>query len=76
MIGKDAAIEIAREYSADRGWSFDEPILFDEGRPLFRFGREPRVFKLWTNGTNLGTKAWFEIDRVSGKVIAAGYIPH
>lgn len=75
MIERDEVIELARKYAQDQGWPFDEPVYLEEGRLLFSRGRKPRIVKLWTNGTDLGTKAWFEIDREAGQVIAAGYIP-
>ena len=72
MIEEQAAIEIARQRAAEKGWAFAEPIAVRLRRSWF--GRHER-YEIETNANNRGTKARFEIDAATGAILSEGYIP-
>ena len=72
MIDQAAAITIARERAAERGWPFSEPLEIRVrrswlGRPILRY-------EIGTNAGNRGTKASFVVDAETGEIVRAGYI--
>ncbi len=72
MIEPDFAVEIARRRATENGWAFAEPVEVVHRRGwLGRSGR----FEIETNAGQLGTKARFVIDAVTGEVLSEGYIP-
>ncbi|MEO7241510.1 MAG: hypothetical protein ABIW85_01255 [Variovorax sp.] len=73
MINRDAAIEIARNRAAEKGWSFAEPVVEAVHRRSW-LGASER-FDIATHCGKLGTKARFVVDAATGEVTAEGYIP-
>jgi len=65
-INEEQAIEIARHTCEQRGWSWQEPIRVISKRS---------AWLVRTNWESRGASARVEIDKHSGDVIHAGYIP-
>jgi hypothetical protein len=72
VIEQQAAVEIARLRAAEKGWAFGDPIAVRHRRGWF--GQHGH-FEIETNANNLGTKAYFVIDAVTGSILSEGYIP-
>ena len=72
MIDEAKAIEVARARAQENGWGFGGRIRVIHRRGWF--GQNDR-FEIESNAGNLGTKARFVIDAVSGEVIDEGYLP-
>ncbi|CAD7856266.1 MAG: hypothetical protein [Olavius algarvensis Gamma 1 endosymbiont] len=72
MIDPDAAIEIARKRSIEKGWAFPEPVEVVSRHRWF--GGLDR-FEIETNAGQRGTKSRFTIDAATGEITSEGYIP-
>ena len=72
MIDESSAVAIARARAAELGWSFASPISVVH-REGWRSGTGR--FEIETNAGNLGTRARFTVDEVTGKVLEEGYLP-
>jgi hypothetical protein len=72
MISQETAIEIARKRAEENGWGFAEPLAVSQ-----RLGwlGNLKSFEIETNSGNLGTKARFVIDAMTGEILREGYIP-
>ncbi len=66
-ITKEQAIQIAKAECEKRGWTWCEPVSATS-----RFGGN---WKIHTNEGKRGINARFVVDRFSGEVKSAGYIP-
>ncbi|HEY6530572.1 MAG TPA: PepSY domain-containing protein [Cellvibrionaceae bacterium] len=71
MINQDAAIAIARQWAAQQGWSFTDPIDVVSRRS---WRGQVLRYEIATNAAQRGTKARFVIDAQTGAVIDSGYL--
>ena len=71
MIDQDTAILIVRQWAANQGWAFAEPLNLVTRRSWK--GATVR-YEIETNVGQKGTKARFVIDASTGAVIDSGYL--
>ena len=72
MIDRAAALDIARQRAAEKGWSLAEPDLIDETRA--DFGRRVKAYRIASNPRLRGARARFTIDAETGVILEEGYI--
>ncbi len=72
MIDQAAAIAIARERAALKGWALVEPLQIVHRRGWL--GQKDR-FEIDSDPAQRGAKARFVIDAESGEILSEGYIP-
>lgn len=70
-IDQETAILIARQWAANQGWAFAEPVSLITRRS---WRGQVLRYEIETNAGLKGTKARFVIDANTGAVIDAGYL--
>ncbi len=71
----DTAIQTARTLAEGKGWPWVEPLMVEDGRRFFVFGR--RFWQVTTNSryVDIGCNVHVQIDDKTGRVIRSDYTP-
>ena len=72
---RDAAIQTARTLAEEKGWPWMEPLMVEDGRRFFMFGR--RFWRVKTNSryVDIGCNVHVQIDDETGRVLSSDYTP-
>ena len=72
---REQVIQSAREVAEKAGWPWEEPIVVEEGRRFYLFGR--RYWRVTTNTkyAQIGRNVHVQMDDLSGQVLSGEYVP-
>lgn len=72
---RDAAIQTARKLAEEKGWPWVEPLMVEDGRRFFVFGRP--FWRVTTNSryVDIGCNVHVQIDDKTGRVLSSDYTP-
>ena len=72
---RDDAIQTARTLAEKKGWPWIEPLMVEDGRRFFMFGR--RFWRVTTNSryVDIGCNVRVQIDDDTGRVVRSEYAP-